>query len=56
MKTFLKVREVIELYGIGKDTIYKAIHKRELKAYRPNCRDYLIKVSELEEWIQSKPA
>jgi len=50
-----KSQEAVELYGIGRDTIYKAIRKRELKAYKPNCRDYLIKVYELEEWIQSKP-
>lgn len=55
-KSFLKVKEVIKEYGIGRDTIYRAIRTKELKAYRPNCRDFLIKVSELENWIQSKPA
>lgn len=55
-KTFLKIKEAVKLYGIGRDTFYNAIKKGELKAYKPNCRDYLIKVSELEAWIQSKPA
>lgn len=54
-KTFLKVKEANKVYSIGIHTIYNAIHKGELKAYRPNCRDYLIKVTELEAWIQSKP-
>jgi excisionase family DNA binding protein len=54
-KTFLKVKEATKLYSIGRDTLYNAIKKGELKAYKPNCRDYLIKVTELEAWIQSKP-
>jgi len=54
-RTFLKVKEVMETYNIGRDTIYNAIHRGELRAYKPNRRDFLIKISELEEWIQSKP-
>lgn len=54
MKTFLKVREAVKIYGIGKDIFYKAIHNKELRAYKPNGRDFLIKVEELERWIESK--
>lgn len=54
-KTFLKIKEINEIYNIGLTTLYKAVSSGELKAYRPNCRVFLIKVSELEEWIQSKP-
>lgn len=54
MKTFLKIREAVEFYGIGKDVFYRAIHRKELRAYRPNCRDFLLKVAEIEEWIETK--
>lgn len=54
-KTFLKVKEAAKQYSVGRDTLYNAIKRGELKAYKPNCRDYLIKVTELEAWIQSKP-
>ncbi|WP_407652297.1 excisionase family DNA-binding protein [Acetivibrio straminisolvens] len=56
IKTFLKVREAVELYGVGRDRIYSAIHNRELRAYKPNGRDFLIKVSELEAWIEKHVA
>lgn len=55
MKTFLKVKEAVKLFSIGRDCIYNAIRKGELKAYRPNGRDYLLKVSDIELWIESKP-
>jgi len=54
VKSFIKVKEANMIYGIGLHTLYNAIHSGELKAYRPNCRDFLIKVSELEAWIESK--
>jgi excisionase family DNA binding protein len=54
-KAFLKVKEAAKQYSVGRDTLYNAIKRGELKAYKPNCRDYLIKVTELETWIQSKP-
>lgn len=53
-KNFLKVKEAAEAYGIGKDAFYKAIRKRELKAYKPNGRDFLLKATEIEQWIESK--
>ena len=56
MKTFLKIKEAVQFYGIGKDVFYRAISKGELKAYKPNGRDYLLKVAEIEKWIESKPA
>ena len=56
MKTFIKTKEVVELYGLGRALLYEAIRNKELKAYKPNGRDYLFKVEELEKWIESKPA
>ncbi len=55
MKNFIKIKEAVQQYRIGKDTFYKAIHSGELKAYLPNGRDYLLKVAEIETWIESKP-
>lgn len=55
-KTFIKIREAVQLFGIGKNNFYNAIHTGELKAYRPNGRDYLLKVIEIEKWIESKIA
>jgi len=54
LKTFLKVKPAAEYFSVGRDAIYKAIHNGELKAYKPNCRDFLVKVSEVQEWIESK--
>jgi excisionase family DNA binding protein len=54
MKTFLKIKEAVQLYGIGKEVFYRAIHFGELKAYIPNGRDFLLKVTEIESWIESK--
>ena len=56
MKNFLKIKEAAELFGIGKASLYNAIHNHELKAYKPNGRDFLLKVSEVELWIESKIA
>lgn len=55
MKTFLKVKEAAAQYGIGRTLLYTAIQNKELKAYKPNGRDFLLKVEELEKWIMSKP-
>lgn len=55
MKSFIKIKEAVKLYGIGKDVFYRAIHSGELKAYKPNGRDFLLKVIEIEQWIESKP-
>jgi excisionase family DNA binding protein len=53
-KSFIKVKEAVSLYGIGENIFYKAIKKGELKAYKPNCRDFLLKVTEIEQWIETK--
>ena len=54
-KNFIKVKEAVNEYGIGKNNFYQAIHEGTLKAYKPNGRDFLIKVSDIEAWIESKP-
>ncbi len=56
MKTFMKIREAAKFFSIGKWTLYRAIHSGELRAYKPNGRDFLLKVSEIEEWIKTKAA
>lgn len=53
-KNFIKIKEAVTFYGIGKEVFYKAIHSGELKAYIPNGRDFLLKVIEIEKWIESK--
>lgn len=55
MENFIKVKKAAEIYGIGKNLLYEAIRTKELKAYKPNGRDFLIKASELEDWIESHP-
>lgn len=54
MKNFIKIKEAVQLYGIGKDNFYNAIHDKELRAYKPNGRVFLLKVTEIEQWIESK--
>ena len=56
MKTFMKIKEAAEFFSIGRDSFYNAIHRKELEAYKPNGRDFLLKVSEVEKWIESKTA
>lgn len=56
MAEFMKVRMAVEKYHIGKCVFYDAIHKGELRAYKPNKRDYLLKSTEIEAWIESKVA
>ena len=53
-KSFLKIKEAVQYFGIGKEVFYRAIHSGELKAYIPNGRDFLLKVVEVEKWIESK--
>lgn len=55
-KTFLKVKEAASVYDVGRNCIYNAIHRGELRAYKPNGRDFLIKASELEKWIEKHVA
>ena len=54
IKNFVKIKEAVKLYGIGKEVFYRAIHGGELKAYIPNGRDFLLKVTEIEAWIETK--
>lgn len=41
-KSFMKIKEACEFFSLGKDVFYKAIHNGELKAYKPNCRGFLL--------------
>lgn len=52
----MKVKEASKYFSIGRYSLYKAIHSGELKAYKPNGRDFWLKVSEIEEWIKTKAA
>lgn len=56
VKPFMKIREAATYFSVSKDVLYRAIKKGELKAYKPNGRDYLVKVIEVEKWIESKIA
>lgn len=56
VKTFMKIKDAAKFFSIGKWTLYRAIHSGELRAYKPNGRDFLLKVSEIEEWIKTKAA
>lgn len=56
VKPFMKIREAAAYFSVSKDVLYRAIKKGELKAYKPNGRDYLVKVIEVEKWIESKIA
>lgn len=55
-KPFMKIKEAAQYFSVSKDVLYRAIKKGELRAYKPNGRDYLLKVSEVEKWIESKIA
>lgn len=53
---WLGVREAANLYRISKDTILAAIHKGDLKAYKPGGRRLIFKQIDFDTWIMSKPA
>ncbi len=53
-KKFLRVREINDVFSLSRSTVYKAIKEGELKVYRPNKRDFLLKTEEIEEWIETK--
>ena len=55
MKSFFKVREAAEYYGIGKNRIYDAIKSKEIKAYKPNRKVFLLKTADIEAWIEKFP-
>ncbi|MCM8900565.1 excisionase family DNA-binding protein [Caldicoprobacter algeriensis] len=55
-KPFMKIKEAAQYFSVSKDVLYRAIKKGELRAYKPNGRDYLVKVIEVEKWIESKIA
>jgi len=54
MKAFMRVKEASEHFSLGRDALYGAIKRREVKAYKPNGRDYLLKVADVERWVESK--
>lgn len=51
----LTVFEAAQKYHIGRNRIYTAIQAGELKAFRPNSKSYILKESDVEEWIASFP-
>lgn len=53
---FFKVREAASYYGIGRNRIYDAIKNKEIKAYKPNCKTFLLKKTDIEAWIEKFPA
>lgn len=51
---FMKVKEAALIFEVGRTLLYRAIQRKELKAYRPNGRDFLLDVDEVKAWIKSK--
>jgi excisionase family DNA binding protein len=49
---FLKIREANKIFRIGLNTLYSAIQTEELRAFRPNGRDLLIKSDDIISWIE----
>ena len=55
-KTFTGVKEASKEYHISSHTILDAVHKRELKAYKPGGRRLSLKIVDIENWIMTKSA
>ncbi|MDQ2086500.1 helix-turn-helix domain-containing protein [Herbivorax sp. ANBcel31] len=47
-------RRRLSFFGLGRGTLYRAIQREELRGCKPNSWKYLVKISEVEEWIMSK--
>lgn len=56
MEQFFKIKEAATVYKVGRNLLYAAIKNKEIPAYKPNCRDYILKASDIEKWIESKVA
>ncbi len=54
MVTFFKVKEAAKQYKVGRNLLYNAIKNKEIVAYKPNCRDFLLKSTDIEKWIETK--
>ena len=48
----LTVFQAAEAYHIGRNRLYKAIQSGELRAFRPNSKSYILKETDVEEWIE----
>ncbi len=53
MPKMLTMRQAADYFGVGRNTLYKAIHAEQLKAYLPNGRDFLLKADEVAAWIET---
>jgi excisionase family DNA binding protein len=52
-KQFLKIKEASEVYNVGSNQLRRAIHSGELRACKPNCRDYILNVLDVAEWVKT---
>lgn len=53
--SFIGVGQAAKAYHISPRDIYMAIHCGSLRAYKPGGRRFHIRISDLEDWIMSKP-
>ena len=64
MRIFIGMSEVKDMYGMSRDTFYRAAKRGEITIYKPGGRVYtpgekqtgrsLLKVSEVSEWIEGR--
>lgn len=50
-ENMLRVKDICKKYGVGRYTVDKAVRSGRLAAYRPNCRDFRFRESDVERWI-----
>lgn len=53
---FIGLRDAAVAYHISRQTLLNAIHSGSLKAYKPGGRRLTVRISDLENWIMTKPA
>lgn len=54
IKTILTLKEVSELTGLSKSTLYKITHQNKIPFYKPNGKNIYFKRDEVEEFLTSK--
>lgn len=52
-KKLFKIKEICEIYQIGRKVIDKAIHNGSLKSYKINDKERRLKISDVDNWINT---
>jgi excisionase family DNA binding protein len=55
MTTWMKISEAADYAGVGYKILHAAIDTGDLPSYTPSKRTVLLKASDVDEWIESKP-